>query len=91
MLIFSISACALTSIFLWTVEDKKGVDVILVYNILFFVGLIFIFAIGGIYYKKSPSVFMEMENVLTVYHLFRYMFGKIPDRTMSVYMEKKKE
>ena len=44
-----------------------------------------IFCIAGvIFYKKSPSVFIEMENILALNELFKYIFGRTPKQTMKV-------
>ena len=64
---------------------------IVVYNVLLCMCLISVFVVGGILYKKSPSVFIKMDNILTVNSLLKYMFGKIPSNTISLYMERKLE
>ena len=76
-LLFTISICILTSIFIWANADSNSVVVIVVYNVLLCVSIITIFIVGKIFLKKSPSVFIELDSVLTINALFKYMFGKI--------------
>ena len=76
-LLFTISICILTSIFIWADADSNSVVVIVVYNVLLCVCIITIFIVGKTFLKKSPSVFIELDNALTIQVLFKYMFGKI--------------
>ena len=77
MLLCAISICILTSIFVWADADSESVVVIVIYNVILGVCAISIFVLGGIFYKKSPSVFKEKHDAFSVYSLFRYMLGKV--------------
>ena len=61
---------------------------IIVYNLILWVSLITIFVIGGIFYKKNPSIFMKMDNTLSVNALFKYMLGRTSYQTILGYMNK---
>ena len=76
-LLFTISICILTSIFIWANADSNSVIVVVVYNVLLCVSIITIFIVGKTFLKKSPSVFIELDSVLTINALFKYMFGNI--------------
>ena len=91
MLLCAISISVFTSFFVLADADSNSLVVILVYNVLLYVSLVSFFVVGGIFFKKSTSVFIEMDNVLTVNSLFKYMCGKVTKETISVYMEKKLE
>ena len=62
---------------------------IVAYNVLLCVSLITVVVVGGIFYKKSPSIFLKMDNVVSVNALFKYMLGRTSYHTIQRYMEKK--
>ena len=58
------------------------------YNVILCVSLITIFVVGGIFYKKNPSIFIKIDNAFSVNALFKYMLGRTSYQTISGYMNK---